>query len=330
LAASLLKLRKLLRADLIPATATEEHPSQHPTDNQQSYDDEHPRRPAPLLIGLRRFDGRGHGIGAHAPNMRSRSVGPLGAEVPSKGGRTSPTGSGAPIGSHLTDSRSMPAMPTGYAVRVGLLLSAWMALTGILIAVGFGVVHSSTVAAFDRHVTSTVVTHRSPVLNSVMKALTWLGSWVALVIAGVVVLVLAVRGRLVWLAVVFAVLAWAGETGGVQLAKHVVARQRPPEKIWLKTAHGWSWPSGHMAAAVVVFTVLALVVTHVFSSRATLIAAWTFAIVAMALVGFSRIELGVHWTTDVLASFVFVSLWLLAIVTLFTTELKGTQTNPVP
>ena len=85
-----------------------------------------------------------------------------------------------------------------------------------------------------------------------------------------------------------------------------------------------------MAAAVVVFTVLALVVTHVFSSRATLIAAWTFAIVAMALVGFSRIELGVHWTTDVLASFVFVSLWLLAIVTLFTTELKGTQTNPVP
>ena len=122
----------------------------------------------------------------------------------------------------------MPAMPTGYAVRVGLLLSAWMALTGILIAVGFGVVHSSTVAAFDRHVTSTVVTHRSPVLNSVMKALTWLGSWVALVIAGVVVLVLAVRGRLVWLAVVFAVLAWAGETGGVQLAKHIVSD--PPRR----------------------------------------------------------------------------------------------------
>src|SRR6516225_7554562 len=221
----------------------------------------------------------------------------------------------------------MPAPPTGYAVRIGLLLAAWMALTGMLVAVGFGVVHSSTAAAFDRHVTSTVVAHRSPALNSAMKAVTWLGSWVALVIAGVVVLVLAVRGRLAWLAVVLAVVAWAGETGGVQLAKHVVERQRPPENIWLKTAHGWSWPSGHMAAAVVVFTVLALVVTYIFSSRATRIVAWSLALVAMALVGFSRIELGVHWTTDVLASFVFVSLWLLAIVTLFTTELKGSQRN---
>jgi hypothetical protein len=129
-------------------------------------------------------------------------------------------------------------MPTGYAVRVGLLLAAWMALTGMLIAAGFGVVHSSTVASFDRHVTSIVVAHRTPALNSAMKALTWLGSWVALVIAGVIVVVLAVRGRLVWLAVVLAVVAWGGETGGVQLAKHVVQRQRPPEDIWLKTAHG--------------------------------------------------------------------------------------------
>src|SRR5215469_9219262 len=107
----------------------------------------------------------------------------------------------------------------GYAVHVGLLLIAWISLTGILIAVGLGVVHSSTIAAFDRHITSTVVAHRTAGLNGAMKALTWLGSWVALVVTALVVLVLAIRGRIAWLAVGLAVVAWAGEATAVALAK---------------------------------------------------------------------------------------------------------------
>ena len=212
-----------------------------------------------------------------------------------------------------------------YALRVGVLLAAWLALTGILVIVGTAVVHSSTVEAFDRHVTSSVVAHRTPALNAAMKAITWLGSWVALVTTAVLMVVLAVRGRIVWLAVFFAVVAWAGEAGAVTLAKHVVQRPRPPESIWLKTAHGWSWPSGHTATAVLVFAVLATVLTHVFSSRRSTVASWIVAIAAMAAVGFSRIELGVHWTTDVVASFVFVSIWLLVIVRLFAGDLQKPQ-----
>jgi undecaprenyl-diphosphatase len=202
-----------------------------------------------------------------------------------------------------------------------VLLAVWAGLTGIVIAIGFAVVHSSTVNAFDRHITSTVVAHRTPALNTAMKALTWLGSWVALVITGVIVLVLAFRRRLVWLAVLLAVVAWAGESAGVWLAKHVVKRQRPPQDIWVKSAHGWSWPSGHTAVAVVVFVVLAMVLTHFMRSRVAQVATWTAAVVAIAAVGFSRIELGVHWTTDVLASVVFVSGWLGATVALFAREL---------
>ena len=47
-----------------------------------------------------------------------------------------------------------------------------------LIGVGVGVVHSSSVNGFDRHVTSVVVAHRTQALNEAMKAVTWLGSWV--------------------------------------------------------------------------------------------------------------------------------------------------------
>ena len=61
---------------------------------------------------------------------------------------------------------------------------AWAALTGLLIAAGVAVEHSSSVGSLDRHVTSVVVAHRTPALNDVMKAVTWLGSWVALVATG--------------------------------------------------------------------------------------------------------------------------------------------------
>ena len=98
-----------------------------------------------------------------------------------------------------------------------------------------------------------VVDSWTAALNSVMKAVAWLGSWVA----AVIVAVLVRARRLPVLAFIAAVLAWAGETGGVQIGKHVLARERPPEAIRLVQAHGCSFPSSHAAAACLAFMVLA-------------------------------------------------------------------------
>jgi undecaprenyl-diphosphatase len=203
-----------------------------------------------------------------------------------------------------------------------MLFGSWIILTGLLIALGMVVVHSSSINAFDHRVTTTVAAHRSPALNAVMKAMTWLGSWVALVITGVVVLVLALRNRLPWLAVLMAAIAWAGEASAVTIVKHVVQRPRPPRDLWLVTAHGWSWPSGHTATAVLVFTVLALAVGHVVRSQFIRMAMWATAVIAVIAVAFSRIELGVHWTTDIIASTIFVLGWLALVVTLLAVELR--------
>src|SRR6516165_805627 len=106
----------------------------------------------------------------------------------------------------------MSALPRGHMlVRFGVLVAAWLALTGLLIGVGFAIVHSSAINGFDHRVTARVVAHRSDALNAAMKVVTWFGSWVALVVTGVVVLVLAVRGWIPWLAALLAVVAWAGE-----------------------------------------------------------------------------------------------------------------------
>ena len=210
-------------------------------------------------------------------------------------------------------------------VRALLLVLAWAGLTGILIAVGSGVTHSSSVNAFDRHVTSVVVSHRTPALDSVMKAVTWLGSWVSLVATGILLVVLALRRRLPTVAVLLGVVAWAGESGGVTLAKHVVGRDRPPQDLRLVSAHGWSWPSGHTAIALLVFSTLALVVGAVASWSAYRVLAWVLAALAVVAVAFSRVELGVHWTTDVIASTVFVAAWLVVLSVLFAAEVRPEQ-----
>jgi len=93
----------------------------------------------------------------------------------------------------VTDSADKSGRRRSRSVRALVLILAWAALTGLLIAAGVGVTHSSSVNAFDRHVTSVVVAHRIPALNAVMKAVTWLGSWVALVATGILLVVLASR-----------------------------------------------------------------------------------------------------------------------------------------
>ncbi len=205
--------------------------------------------------------------------------------------------------------------------RALALILAWAFLTGLLIAVGVGVEHSSSVNAFDRRVTSLVVAHRTSALNMVMKAVTWLGSWVALVATGILLVFLVLRRRLPVAAVILAVVAWAGESGGVTVAKYAVERDRPPQDLRLVSAHGWSWPSGHTAVALLVFTTLAFVVVAITPRSGYRTLAWALTAMAVAAVAFSRVELGVHWTTDVIASMIFVSAWLVVVFACFGSDI---------
>lgn len=208
------------------------------------------------------------------------------------------------------------------ATRTAVLLLVWLVLTAALVGIGDLVVHSAGVNAFDRHVTSATVARRGGTLDAVMRAVTWLGSWVGLVVGAVVVGLLVVCRRLPATFILVAVLGWAG-TEGVGLIKTLVRRDRPPVRLRLVTAHGWSWPSGHTANATLVFTGLAVVVALLVARRWIRIAAGVVAGVAIAAVGCSRVVLGVHWTTDVIAGFVYVAVWLASVALIVGRELRA-------
>ena len=58
---------------------------------------------------------------------------------------------------------------------------------------------------------------------------------------------------------------------------------------------------------------MALCVATLAAHRAAAITAWLTAGLAVSATAFSRVELGMHWTTDVIASVVLVTSWLTAI-----------------
>lgn len=100
------------------------------------------------------------------------------------------------------------------------------------------------------------------------------------------------------------------------VVKHLVHRARPMLSDPVAHANGQSFPSGHAQAAVVGYGILILVflpVLHGGWRRVAVVAA-----VAMVLaIGFSRVALGVHYASDVLAGYILGAAWLAAMTGAF-------------
>jgi membrane-associated phospholipid phosphatase len=103
----------------------------------------------------------------------------------------------------------------------------------------------------------------------------------------------------------------AGSAALGQALKRIFARPRPHVYPWLTAAGGWSFPSGHTLNAVVLAGLLAWLVGRRLNGWRRAIFCGIVVLWAV-LVGLSRVYLGVHYPSDVLASLAVVGLCLLA------------------
>lgn len=203
----------------------------------------------------------------------------------------------------------------------GLHLTAGAALMMAAVAV-FGelaedVAENDGVAAFDKHASDWMHVNAQEPYTSVMWLMTHLHS-----VAGMCVLV-ALAGAFFWrraehhgrywlLALVFAV------PGGMLLnvvLKHIYQRARPVFEEPMLTLATYSFPSGHTVAATLFWGLVAsyaVMTAQRWSVRCAVVAGATLMVV---LAGVSRIYLGAHYPSDVLAAMVEGCGWLAVCIT---------------
>ena len=147
-----------------------------------------------------------------------------------------------------------------------------------------------------------------PVLRAFMLDMTALGdppmlTLMVLLVAGY--LVAARRRRLA--AMVVASTALGAATGS--LLKEVFARARPDVVTHLVEVRSLSFPSGHAMQSAVIYLTLAALIARSERRHAERIYVLGAAIALVLLIGGSRLYLGVHWPTDVLAGWTIGASW---------------------
>jgi undecaprenyl-diphosphatase len=147
-------------------------------------------------------------------------------------------------------------------------------------------------------------------IEEAVRDVTTLGG-TTLVIVITVVSVLAFvfhRKRIHALVMAGAVLAaWASS----QATKAFFGRPRPdlvPHDVYV---YSGSFPSGHSTMSTAAFLTLAMLVASLEMKRRNKALAYTLAALVVAGVGFSRVYLGVHWPSDVLAGWCLGAGWAL-------------------
>ncbi len=114
-----------------------------------------------------------------------------------------------------------------------------------------------------------------------------------------------------WREALVMVLAPAGGVLMSQTLKGIFGRDRPDEAWRLVEAVNASFPSGHAMLSAVVYLTLGALVARFARKRRVKVFAMTGAVVVALTVGISRVYLGVHWPSDVLAGWCLGGAWAL-------------------
>ena len=145
-------------------------------------------------------------------------------------------------------------------------------------------------------------------LREAMTEWTTLGGWpflVLLTIFGAVYMML--RGH--WRHASILVAAVVGQSILVNLLKELFGRERPAVVDHLVEATSYSFPSGHSASAAAVYLTLAAILTREVRRRREKLFIIAVAVFLVVLIGVTRVYLGVHYPSDVLAGWSFGAAW---------------------
>lgn len=211
---------------------------------------------------------------------------------------------------------------------VGLVLA--FGLSAIAAQVYDNVTDADGVAGLDKPLLAFMIGIRSPWLNDAATAYTDVAGVVVMpIIAVVTMLFLAIRRRS-WTPVILVIAAGGGSLLLTIAGKEIIGRARPDLADAVPPYEtSPSFPSGHTLNAVAIAGILAYLLLLRQHRRVTRVLSVTIAVVFAVTVGISRVYLGHHWFTDVLAAFFLSGAWLALVITAHRLYLTARRPGPV-
>lgn len=172
---------------------------------------------------------------------------------------------------------------------------------GLTVMVFTGIMHSvdDGVQAFILHI-------RNSKLTNVFTVITNIGGAYALLSISVLLLLIK-RDKKISLMIAIN-LAMVFITS--QIFKFIFRRSRPAE-IFLVNATGYSYPSGHMMVSSAFYFYILYLINKKVKNKIIKVIIFIFTVLLVFLIGFSRIYLGVHYTTDIIGGLILAILYLM-------------------
>ncbi|GAP94477.1 phosphatase PAP2 family protein [Leptolyngbya sp. NIES-2104] len=202
--------------------------------------------------------------------------------------------------------------------RVAPLLTA-IRLTGLVAAAialwGFAelaeTVMRDQTQAFDTSVLLAIQKLQAPWLTPIIVFITCIGDPTILLIVGTLMSAVLLMRHQKSEAMTIA-LGGFGALGLNLLLKRLFERSRP--ELWSRTVEVkfYSFPSGHAMLSIVMYGLLGYLLATRYPKYRNLII--LSMLILIALIGFSRMYLGVHWFTDIIAGYAAGFVWLMTCV----------------
>lgn len=161
----------------------------------------------------------------------------------------------------------------------------------------------------DRPINQLMIGLRTPLLNKLMFLVTLTGNWEMVVggsLLGAILLIAAKKRRYL----IAMILSNVSALIFVEATKQIFGRARPPVENALLAEHGFAFPSGHSYFAVVFYGLMTYFWVRHFHQKWAKIGMFILGSGFILMLAVSRIYLGVHWTTDVVAGLSLSLAWL--------------------
>ena len=170
-------------------------------------------------------------------------------------------------------------------------------------------------ASFDSSIRYAFRQMQSPMWATLFLTFTKLGSFIYLTIVGCAAGLMFIAFR-AYRPVLLLMVTMAGQAALHHGFKWIVGRPRPPALISYPATETSSFPSGHAIGALCLYFVIAWGLTGLLENPAIKATVWIIAAIIVLLVALSRIYIGIHYPTDVLAGLIAGLVWTGAVLSI--------------